>query len=104
MAKARKTAGSVKVAKAIIAELNDGTREAANLAEGLSVDFAVLMANALPDIPADELQRLVVGKPSITERMRIAGELCLEHVGLTNLDTLTRHTSDTVRGWAAYVI
>jgi 3-methyladenine DNA glycosylase AlkC len=47
---------------------------------------------------------LVAGKPSITQRMRIAGELCLEHVGLANLDALIEHSSDTVRGWAAYVV
>ena len=36
--------------------------------------------------------------------MRIAGELLLEHVGLGGLDALIDHGSDTVRGWAAYVV
>ena len=36
--------------------------------------------------------------------MRIAGEILLEHVGLDGLDSIIVHESDTVRGWAAYVI
>jgi 3-methyladenine DNA glycosylase AlkC len=36
--------------------------------------------------------------------MRLAGELLLEHVGLGGLDALVDHRSDTVRGWAAYMV
>jgi 3-methyladenine DNA glycosylase AlkC len=104
MPKARKTPGSVRVPTAILAELNAGTRESANLAEGLAVDFPTLMAAAVPDVPPEGAFRLAVGKPSITERMRIAGELVLEHVGLGGLDAVLVHGSDTVRGWAAYAI
>ena len=62
------------------------------------------MAAAIPDVPVDAIARLTVGKPSITQRMRIAGEILLEHVGLDELDSIIIHESDTVRGWAAYVI
>jgi len=103
-ARPRKTPGSVRIPHAILADLNAGTRESANLAEGLAVDFSALMAIALPDIPADALARLSVGKPSITRRMHIAGEIVLEHVGLGELDSIIVHESDTVRGWSAYVI
>lgn len=102
--KSRKTPGSVRIPPAIQAELNAGTRESANLMEGLAVDFAELMRVAVPDVPAGALARLTVGKPSFTQRMRIAGELCLENVGVSNVDSLIEHASDTVRGWAAYVI
>jgi 3-methyladenine DNA glycosylase AlkC len=104
MSKPRKTPGRVKIPAAVLADLNAGTREAANLAEGLAVDHAALMAVAVPDVPPEAAARLTVGKPSITERMRIAGELVLEHVGLGGLDALLAHESDTVRGWAAYAI
>src|SRR5262245_46335321 len=104
MSKPRKTPGSVRVPADVLADLNAGTREAANLAEGLAVDFAELMSVACPDVPGDALDRLTVGKPSITERMRIAGELLLEHVGVESLDAVRDHRSDTVRGWAAYVV
>jgi 3-methyladenine DNA glycosylase AlkC len=103
-ARPRKTPGGIRISHTIVAGLNAGTRESANLAEALAVDFAALMAAAFPDIPPDAHSRLVVGKPSITERMRIAGELLLEHIGLTGLDPLLIHESDTVRGWGAYVV
>jgi 3-methyladenine DNA glycosylase AlkC len=103
-ARPRKTPGSVKVPAAILADLNAGTRESATLAEGLAVDHAALMAVAVPDVPPGAAARLAVGKPSITERMRIGGELLLEHVGLGGLDAVLGHESDTVRGWAAYAI
>jgi 3-methyladenine DNA glycosylase AlkC len=104
MPKPRKTPGSVRIPATILADLNAGTRESANLAEGLAVDHGALMAAAIPDVPPDVLGRLTAGKPSITQRMRIAGELVLEHIGLGGLDVILIHESDTVRGWAAYAI
>lgn len=104
MPKPRKTPGSVRIPAAILAGLNAGTRESANLAEGLAVDHAALMGVAVPDVPPEAVARLAVGQPSITERMRIAGEVLLEHVGLGTLDVVVAHESDTVRGWAAYMI
>jgi 3-methyladenine DNA glycosylase AlkC len=104
MAKARKSPGSVRIPTDILDELNAGIRQTGNLAEGLAVDFVALMAIAVPDVPEAALNRLIVDSPSITERMRIAGELMLEHVGLDALDSLVDHRADTVRGWAAYMI
>jgi 3-methyladenine DNA glycosylase AlkC len=104
MPRPRKTPGSVKVPAAILADLNAGTRETANLAECLAVDFVALMGAAVPDVPVESHGRLTAGSPSITQRMRIAGELLLEHVGLGGLDSVIVHESDTVRGWAAYAI
>jgi 3-methyladenine DNA glycosylase AlkC len=104
MPRARKSPGKIRIPTAILAELNAGTRESGNLVEALAVDFTALMAAALPDVPHDARARLATGKPSITERMRIAGEILLEHVGLNELDPILIHESDTVRGWAAYVI
>ena len=103
-ARPRKTPGSVRVPADIIADLNAGTRQTANLAEALSIDFVALMAVAVPDVPTDGHARLTAGKPSFTQRMRIAGDLVLEHVGLSGLDSLIDHASDTVRGWAAYLV
>lgn len=104
MPKPRKTPGSVRIPADVLDELNAGTRQTASLAEGLAVDFAALMAAAILDVPEDAHARLTVGSPSITQRMRIAGELVLEHVGLGGLDALVDHPSDTVRGWAAYMV
>jgi 3-methyladenine DNA glycosylase AlkC len=104
MSKPRKTPGSVRIPDDVLDELNAGTRQTANLTEGLAVDFVALMATAVPEVPADTHDRLTAGSPSITRRMRIAGELLLEHVGLSGLEALVDHRSDTVRGWAAYAV
>src|SRR3954451_11919554 len=104
MSKPRKTPGSARIPAGVLDDLNAGTRQAANLAEGLAVDFVALMEVAVPDVPSEADARLTVCSPSITQRMRIAGELLLEHVGLGGLDAVKAHGSDTVRGWAAYVI
>src|SRR5215213_5752514 len=104
MPKPRKTPGSVRIPADVLDDLNAGTRQSANLAEGLAVDFVALMGVAVPDVPDEDHARLTVGSPSITQRMRIAGELLLEHVGLGGLDAVIGHQSDTVRGWAAYMI
>src|SRR5262249_35237879 len=99
MSKSRKTPGGIRIPADVLADLNAGPRESANPAEGLAVDFVALMAVAVPDVPSKTHGRLTVGSPSITQRMRIAGELVLEHVGLGGLDALAGHGSDTVRGW-----
>src|SRR4051794_11202568 len=85
MSKPRKTPGSVRIPADVLADLNAGTRQSANLAEALAIDFVALMEVAVPDVPPDDHARLTVGSPSITQRMRIAGELVLEHVGLGGL-------------------
>ena len=73
MSKPRKTPGRVRIPADVLDDLNAGTRQSANLAEGLAVDFVALMAAAVPDVPPDAHGRLTVGSPSITQRMRIAG-------------------------------
>lgn len=104
MAKARKTPGSMKIPRDVLAELNDGTREASNLVEGLAVDFVALYQSAFPELPTTALRPLQVGKPSITERMNLAGQIALEHFGYDDRARLFDHTSDTVRGWGAYMV
>jgi 3-methyladenine DNA glycosylase AlkC len=102
--KPRKTPGNIRIAADTLADLNAGTRQSANLMEGLAIDFVALMSVAVPDVPSDAHGPLTVGAPSITQRMRIAGQLLLEHVGLDGLASLVDHASDTVRGWAAHMV
>lgn len=104
MSRPRKTPGSVRIPAAVLDELNAGTRSTANLAEGLAVDHAALMATAVPDVPPDDVAHFFAGKPSITERMRIGGTILLEQVGLPRYGAIITHPSDTVRGWGAYMV
>lgn len=89
----------------VLAGLNAGTLPTATLAEGLAIDFAVLLRAAVPDIPADSI-RLMSESASlgVTRRMELAGGLLLQHLSLDGLPRVAAHPSDTVRGWACYMI
>ncbi|MBY0459941.1 MAG: DNA alkylation repair protein [Gemmataceae bacterium] len=89
----------------VLAGLNAGTLESRTLAEGLAIDFAQLLAAAVPDVPADYLQmvRDAAGQ-GITRRMELVGGILLRHLGRERLDEVAKHPSDTVRGWACYMI
>ena len=89
----------------VLAQLNAGTIAAANLAEGLAIDFAALLQAAVPDMPAGsvEIVRGMAGQ-GVTRRMETVGALLLQHLGLDGLPRVATHPSDTVRGWACYVV
>lgn len=85
--------------------LNAGTMAAATLTECLAVDFAALMAHALPDLDAQVAGTMrQAASDGISRRMALAGRLIHDRQGLNALDTLRAHPSDTVRGWACFVI
>jgi len=89
----------------VLAGLNSGTLESRTLAEGLAVDFAQLLSAAVSDVPADYLQmvRDAAGQ-GITRRMELVGGILLRHLGRERLPEVAGHTSDTVRGWACYLV
>jgi 3-methyladenine DNA glycosylase AlkC len=85
----------------VIEQLNEGVLETANLMEALTVDFARLLQSALGySLSEDRQQRLK--SLGITQRMREASRYLLEQK--FNIDSLLSHPSDTVRGWAGYMI
>lgn len=88
-----------------LARLNAGAIEAATLTECLAVDFAALMRAVLPEIGAealDEMQRAAA--TGISRRMALAARLIRGGFGEGALDRLAGHRSDTVRGWACFLI
>lgn len=88
-----------------LAHLNAGEVEAATLTECLAVDFAALMGNVLPEIGADALAEMERGAATgISKRMSLAARLIREKLGDSALDRLGRRQSDTVRGWACFMI
>ncbi|MEO1009471.1 MAG: DNA alkylation repair protein [Planctomycetota bacterium] len=92
-----------EVPTAVRAELDAGTRETANLAEALAVDFAALAdAAGLPAAIGSALRD--ASGEGVTRRVRLAGELLLDHAGASSLDRFAGHPSDTVRSWACYAI
>lgn len=88
-----------------LAQLNSGQDASTNLAEGLAVDFASLMAAALPQAKPEMLEEMrAAASLGISKRMLLAGRLVHEAVGAQGLPALAAHTSDTVRGWACYAL
>ncbi len=87
----------------ILQQLNAGILESATLAEGLAVNFVTLMTSVVPEISQGSLQRLQQ-EPSITKRMKLAGEILFESGGVAGVEQLQLHPSDTVRAWGAYVL
>ncbi|MFN0066668.1 MAG: DNA alkylation repair protein [Limisphaerales bacterium] len=86
-------------------ELNAGTRETRKLAEGLAVDFAALLLAAAPELPAAAHARMqAMSGGGVTRRCALAGELLLAGFGPGGFGRFSAHASDTVRGWAAYLL
>ena len=84
----------------VLEELNQGKLETLNLVEGLAIDFSILMQSTHPQISLDVCQTLKSG--GIIKRMADAGSILFNSLGIDGYKTLVQHTSDTVRGWAAY--
>lgn len=85
-------------------QLDRGETEATHLAEVLAVDFAKLMAHVAPGLPAAAITPMRnAAKRGITLRMQGAATLLRVH-GHGDHARWSRHASDTVRGWACYLI
>ncbi|WP_294996921.1 DNA alkylation repair protein [uncultured Stenotrophomonas sp.] len=92
------------IAASRLQALNNGSVAATHLAECLAVDFAALLQAVAPALGPDTLQRMrtAAGK-GITQRMALAATL-LREAGQGDPACWQDHASDTVRGWACYLI
>ncbi|HDS1676009.1 TPA: DNA alkylation repair protein [Stenotrophomonas maltophilia] len=84
--------------------LNSGRVATTHLAECLAVDFGELLRCVAPSLEPAALQRMrdASGK-GITQRMALAAQL-LREAGQGAPALWQYHNSDTVRGWACYLI
>jgi len=105
MSESKPKGRSVKdIAPDRLAQLNAGA-EAATLTECLTVDFAALMGNILPRIGADALVEMGrAASAGISRRMPLAARLIAKEIGPSAIEQLARHSSDTARGWACFMI
>ncbi|MBE3028336.1 HEAT repeat domain-containing protein [Janthinobacterium sp. GW458P] len=95
--------GVADIAPARLALLNQGMVASATLTEGLAIDFAQLLAAAVPAIGGARLARMQAqAATGITGRMVLAAQLLLE--ANVDLAQLQGHVSDTVRGWVCFAI
>ena len=87
----------------VLAELNAGRMASRNLVEGLAIDFNQLLRAVAPefDIIHDDC---VIPNVGLLERMRFVGSLLHGRFGHAGFARFANHPSDTVRGWAAYMI
>jgi 3-methyladenine DNA glycosylase AlkC len=81
----------------VLAQLNAGTLATATLAEALCVDFAELLRTLDSTAPAPPTG-------GIAQRMQQVGATLHARHGLAGFERFCAHPSDTVRGWAAYLL
>lgn len=84
-------------------ELDTGKVASTHLAECLAVDFALLLQTVatLPDAAVQRMRE--AASKGITQRMALAATL-LREAGQADAAQWQSHPSDTVRGWACYLI
>lgn len=87
----------------VLAGLNAGRLETATLAEMLAMDLAALAGEICPD-GAAAAPAAIDPAAGITRRMAQAAALLHSVWGDEAYGRLAGHPSDTVRGWAAYVV
>lgn len=94
-----------EIAPDVRAALSHGEIASATLTEGLAVDQAVLLRTVFPDLPASALRAAQAIVPlGILKRMQGLGELLWHTLGETAFERARGHTSDTVRGWACFMV
>lgn len=87
----------------VLRGLNNGTLQSRNLTECLVVDFAKLLAAIAPEL-ARQARSRIKASDGIVKRMSITGQLLSDHGGENCYERFSSHPSDTVRGWAAFVL
>ena len=85
--------------------VQSGQAESGTLAEILAINHTVLLGYVLPEAPqalraaVEEAQTL-----GILARMQAIGAALRTHLGVAACAALTRHRSDTVRGWGWFAL
>jgi 3-methyladenine DNA glycosylase AlkC len=88
-----------------LALLNTGEAEAANLMECLAVDFAAVMGAVAPEVGGAAITAMArAAGLGVSRRMALAASLLLDGAGDGATARLQAHGSDTVRGWACFMI
>lgn len=90
------------VAPDVLAQLNAGEIEAATLSENLATDFAALLAATIPKLATRAQQ--IDPNVGITKRMAQVARILSDESGQVRLAWLSKHPSDLLRGWGAYLL
>lgn len=96
--------GVKDIGAARLAQLNAGA-PATTLTECLAVDFAALMQAVAPQVGADAIAQMrAQAATGISKRMAVAARILNDHLGRDADAALNAHGSDTVRGWACFLV
>lgn len=89
----------------ILQALNQGLLESATLTEGLAVDQGQLARAVFPDLPPDALAAIDAACAlGILKRMAAVAQALGQALGAQGLALCQAHPSDTVRGWACFLV
>lgn len=89
----------------ILAALSHGTLASATLAEGLALDQSVLLRTVFPRLPADALEAAdTASQLGILKRMSGIAAILYKALGEAGIEQCQAHPSDTVRGWACFMV
>lgn len=87
------------------AAIDVGAIETRNLAEILAIDFDTLLRQVVPaDAGLDDDHVIRLAALGISARMAGIRQILLERLGPQAVGSLGRHPSDTVRGWACFMV
>ncbi|MBB1594234.1 HEAT repeat domain-containing protein [Achromobacter sp. UMC46] len=96
--------GVKDISAARLAQLNAGA-PATTLTECLAVDFAALMQAVVPQAGDDAIAQMrAQAATGISKRMAVAAQILSGHLGRDADAQLREHASDTVRGWACFLV
>ncbi|MEN4904568.1 DNA alkylation repair protein [Luteimonas sp. TWI1416] len=89
----------------VLEALSLGALPSATLAEGLAVDQARLLRTVFPRLPPHALTNADAAcRLGILKRMRAIAQVLLQALGPAGIADCQAHASDTVRGWACFMI
>ncbi|PJJ99625.1 DNA alkylation repair protein [Lysobacteraceae bacterium NML03-0222] len=93
------------IAADILQALSRGEIATATLTEGLALDQHLLAQSVFPNLPAKALQTIALAcQQGIVKRMTAIAAVLLDELGIDGISQCAAHGSDTVRGWACFMI
>lgn len=88
-----------------LANLNTGRAEARTLTEALVIDHSALLVASVPDAPLSLREAAEAAQSlGILKRMGAIGQALHAHLGEERILELSKHPSDTVRGWTGFAL
>lgn len=89
----------------VLQALSNGELQSATLTEILALDQTQLLRTVFPSLSsAAQAAADTASQFGILKRMTGIGAILLDELGAAGIDTCSAHHSDTVRGWACFMI